>query len=85
MPRPGAVKRIKPLVPKPVTTPQCCVKFDPKQFQAHYLRRREERCAEHGLKIDQCTRPSSFRIDGKNYCTMHAGQVALRILTEEQD
>jgi hypothetical protein len=74
------MKRIKPLIPERVVTPQCSVPFDPARFQEHYLKRRQARGKSSGYVVERCTRPSSYVIDGKHYCTMHAGQVALRLL-----
>lgn len=76
------IERIKPIIPRPVVTPQCCVEFDPRQFQEHYLKRRQARCDAMGWDVNRCTRPSSYRINGEPYCTMHAAQKALAILTE---
>lgn len=77
------IKRVKPLKPKPIETPQCCVSFDTKPFNQYYLKRRKERCKELGYEWNCCTRPSSYEISEKFYCTMHAGKVALAMLLKE--
>lgn len=38
-----------------------------------------------GLPVDQCSNPSYFTIDGKPYCTNHAGQIALKHLAGEDE
>lgn len=76
--------RVKPIRPAPVVTPQCCVSFDGKMFQKHYLERRSKRCAAMGWNPAKCTKPSSYKIDGNHYCTQHAGQLAIKILLEDK-
>ena len=79
------VQRIKPLRIVQVTTPQCCVKvtdFTPQRWGKEYLKRRAAKCEAKGYDPEHCQQQSSYLIDGKNYCTKHAGQIALHILTE---
>lgn len=76
------MKRIKPLIPEPVVTPQCCVAFDETKWADHYLKRRAARCDAFGWNPALCTKPSSYEIEGKFYCTQHAGQIALKMMTE---
>ena len=78
------VQRIKPLRVQPVTTPQCCVKvtdFTPQQWNKEYLKRRTKKCEDKGYDPKCCQQQASYEIDGKHYCTKHAGQIALNILT----
>lgn len=77
------MKRIKPIKPKPVQTPQCCVDFDPSCYGPGYNERRAEKCERLGWDVNKCGKPSTYEINGKFYCTQHAGQLALRMLMEE--
>jgi len=79
------MKRIKPIIPDRVVTPQCRVAFDHSVYGKHYLEHRASRCNKLGWAVDQCCKPSSYEIDGKFYCTQHAGQIALKILLERDD
>jgi hypothetical protein len=76
------MKRLKPIRHAPVETPQCSVSFDESVYGKSYLKRREQRCIDKGWDVEKCNKPSSYELDGKFYCTQHAGQVALRMLTE---
>lgn len=78
------MKRIKPLIPEPVVTPQCCVKFDEGNFAKHYLERRRDQCLTRGWDSARCCKPSSYEINGNFYCTQHAGKLALKMMTEEK-
>ncbi len=74
------IKVLKPLVPKPDATPQCCVKVDPPWRNSSW---RKERYGGEENDYNRCQRNSTVQIDGKYYCRLHAGQVALSILLEE--
>lgn len=39
----------------------------------------------YGSNDRQCSHSSSYNIEGKNYCAMHAGKVALKILLSGGD
>jgi len=78
------MRRLKPLRPVPVVTPQCSRKFESTGYAPHYLKRRQTRCDELGWDINCCGKPSSYEIDGELLCTQHAGQKALKILAEQE-
>lgn len=69
---------LKPHVikPKRVETPQCCVPVDPPTHAQHWRRDRYKKLRPH-FDPDQCQRESTMMIDGKPYCRIHAGQLAL--------
>ncbi|MBA8881661.1 hypothetical protein [Phyllobacterium myrsinacearum] len=69
---------LKPVVikPAPVQTPQCCIEVPaPGHNQTWRNRYRNKR--PH-LDPDLCQHASTVKIDGKHYCTPHAGQLALK-------
>lgn len=76
-------KRVKPVrvKPEPVRTPQCCVKVDPPQHNKDWrrvkpVRARYEKLRPH-FDPGRCQLESTVAIDGKYYCTGHAGKIAL--------
>ena len=77
------IKRIKPLKPDPVVTPQCEAPFDQTPFTPEYIKRRTERCDNNGWSLTQCGRPSTYEIEGKCLCTQHAGTLALKVLLRD--
>jgi len=71
-------------IPVAYSTPQCCVMVNDSSYSQYALARRHERLAQHNFEPGRCTRPSSYEIDGKSYCTAHAGKVALKKLIETE-
>lgn len=71
-------KILKPITIKParIETPQCCVPVDPPTHAEHWRRERYKKLRPH-FDPDHCQRESSFQIDGKFYCRIHAGQLSL--------
>ena len=77
------IKRLVPLVPTPPVLPQCCVPVKPPYVgQVDWRKRRYK---DKDTDPDKCQRSALFKIKGKPYCRVHAGQVALKILLEEDD
>jgi len=66
--------RIK--APKPVATPQCSAPVDPPSHAPAWRRERYMRLRP-SYDPDCCQRDSSVVIDGKTYCRLHAGGIAL--------
>ena len=78
------MKRLKPLKPKPVRTPQCEAPFDTTNgWSEAYLKHRAKKCDEKGWDINRCGRPSTYEIEGECLCTQHAGLKAIKILLEK--
>ena len=75
--------KIEDLRPKLHAAPiQCSVTVEEMQLQynvAHsdYRKRVSRRT---GKDLHRCMKQSKYSIDGRNYCTLHAGRVALLIL-----
>jgi hypothetical protein len=46
---------------------------------------RQKRYETHGLRPECCQRLALYDIDGKRYCAIHAGKIALQYLFEEQN
>ena len=72
------IAAVKPVVIKPVrkVTPQCAVVIP---AHTHHERWRQSRYAELRPHMDpkRCQHESTVEIDGKHYCTAHAGKIAL--------
>lgn len=69
-------------------TPWCSarVRYENAYGATHWFRERRIAEAEKaGRSPDQCTRRSTHSIDGKPYCSLHAGLVALDILSKQQE
>ncbi len=66
--------RIK--APKPVATPQCSAPVDPPSHAPEWRKERYKRLRP-SYNPDCCQRDSSIVIDGKTYCRLHAGGIAL--------
>lgn len=80
------MKRLKPLKPEPVRTPQCEAPFDTTNgWSKEYLARRAEKCEGLGWDINRCGRPSTYEIEGECLCTQHAGLKAIKILLERDE
>lgn len=62
---------------RPVPAPMCQGEV---ALTPHLRQWRRERMPADML--ERCTRSSTWEIDGKHYCALHAGQIALRILAE---
>ncbi len=45
--------------------------------------RRQKYSNDHEGAMPLCKNPSMWKIDGKNFCKVHAGQAALSILMED--
>jgi hypothetical protein len=69
---------LKPIIVKParVSTPQCCVPVAP-PTHAEMWRRDRYKKLRPKFDADRCQRESILKIDGKCYCRIHAGQLAL--------
>lgn len=69
---------VKPQVIKParVVTPQCCVEVDPPTHAQMWRRDRYKKLRPQ-FDPDRCQHESTVEIDGKHYCTAHAGRIAL--------
>ena len=65
-------------------TPQCYRRVDLSSYHEHYIIRRKHRCKELGYNPALCTRQSSYIVDGEYLCTVHAKQIALKILIREE-
>ncbi len=80
------IKLLKPPPHEYVPTPQCCVPVQAPSYNSDW---RAQRYKERGTDPKLCQRNSTVIIDGKPYCRLHAGQVALDILLmqelEEED
>jgi hypothetical protein len=72
------IASVKPQVIKParVVTPQCCVEVDPPTHCTSYRLDRYKRLRPH-FDPHRCQHESTVEIDGKHYCTAHAGKIAL--------
>lgn len=73
------IKPLKPVRLKParVATPQCDA---PVKAPTHHPAWRQQRYSvlRPQWDVNKCQLESAFKIDGKNYCSGHAGRVALR-------
>jgi len=76
------VKRLKPVVEAQVT-PQCEVPLDSMGYAKHYKDDRAKLFEKRGLRTDLCMFRSTYRIEGKFYCTVHARRRALEILCSD--
>lgn len=74
------MKVLKPLIvkPEPVSTPQCCVEVTPPTHAPHW-RRDRYKITRPSFNPDRCQRESLLEYEGKNYCKIHAGQLALEM------
>lgn len=66
----------------PDPAPQCDHSHDEAALNDHYRQYRRKRMSKLNPTFDptRCGRKASYEIDGKFYCSTHAGQEALRIL-----
>lgn len=73
-----AIARLKPFVvkPEPVKTPQCSVVVPANSHFDEWRKGRYQQLRPH-MKPEQCQRESVVQIDGKHYCRIHAGKLAL--------
>lgn len=67
----------------------CCVDIDPCYYPDDYCLKKERgkmtrttafrqsKNLRLGFRINQCPTPATHLMDGKTYCTHHAGQLAL--------
>lgn len=69
----------------PQVSEQCCVPMDRSQFSGIYRERIEKRAARKGMIPSLCFGYGRYEIDGKRYCSRHAGEKALEILLSQQD
>ncbi len=76
--------RIKSLIPPPPHTEnlgQCSAYTgDQSGLNSPFWRNRVERCMKMGFDPRLCTRGAGIEIDGKPYCRLHAGAIAIDIL-----
>lgn len=72
------ITQIKPKVIKyePLHTPQCSADVDP-PTHANMWRRDRYKKLRPTFDPDKCQRESTIEIDGKPYCRLHAGGLAL--------
>lgn len=72
------IGEIKPKVikPEPLHTPQCTMPVDPPTHATMWRRDRYKRLRP-SFDPDRCQRESTIEIDGKPYCRLHAGGLAL--------
>lgn len=56
--------------------------FYPFKWCPDYVKRRRKKAEDKGFRSDLCQQQSSYEIDGRCYCTKHAGQMALEILVK---
>lgn len=81
----SGVRRIKPAVER-VVTPQCCVEIYRNPAVPNvYWKHRKRMDEPKGFDSNLCARSSAWVIDGKHYCGLHAGQVALSILIQRDE
>lgn len=66
-------------------TGQCCHPHDEVSLNEHYRKHRRERMAKLNPSFDPtlCGRKAAYELDGKQYCSIHAGQRALEILIDK--
>ena len=76
------IKSLKPKYVPPMI--QCEAEVDLVNYSDSYIKRRKKRCEKHGWNPHQCTHAASIDFDGKMYCHMHAGQVALADAMDEE-
>jgi hypothetical protein len=71
---------LKPIIvkPEPVRTPQCCIPVDPPTRAQHWRRDRYEKLRPE-FDASLCQRESVIQHNGKHYCRVHAGQLALNM------
>lgn len=74
------IKTLKPMLikPAPVTTPQCCVPVAP-PTRATMWRRERYKTLRPSFDPDRCQRESVVSVNGKHYCRIHAGVIALEL------
>ncbi|MER9176202.1 hypothetical protein NKH72_21740 [Mesorhizobium sp. M0955] len=72
------VSVLKPKIIKPerVVTPQCCAEVEPPTHATMWRRDRYKKLRPQ-FDPDRCQRESTLDIEGKPYCRIHAGQLAL--------
>lgn len=63
--------------------PPCVDKVKVSALETNTRRFREEKTRRAGVPIDQCAEPATFRYDGVDLCTAHAGLRALKWLMGE--
>lgn len=70
------IKQLYPPPPKPIIKQfvQCSEIVPPMTWNPAW---RQERYANKNLKPECCVRQAQYRIDGKPYCSAHAGRIAL--------
>lgn len=70
------VLKAKIIKPERVVTPQCCAEVEP-PTHANMWRRDRYLKLRPTFDPDRCQRESTVEIDGKPYCRLHAGGIAL--------
>lgn len=65
-----------PVKPARVVTPQCCTEVATPMHNTHWRRDRYERT---GNDPNRCQRESVVEINGKHYCRLHGGALALAL------
>lgn len=68
--------KAKVIRPEPLHTPQCSAPVEPPTHATMWRRDRYIRLRPH-MDPDRCQRESTIEIDGKPYCRLHAGGIAL--------
>jgi hypothetical protein len=78
------VEDVRPEVFVPVRArQQCCVPVAISTYGRAYISQRKANYERRGWDWANCGHTSSFIIDGKPYCKLHAGHRALEILIED--
>ena len=77
------MNKIKKLQQDGIITPQCSYTMDEKQWNTDYLKRRIKLIVSRNWNRNQCNYHSSYLINDKYYCTIHARKIALQVLLQE--
>jgi hypothetical protein len=78
------IRRLKP-VPQRPATPQCSQVVDRSWYATERAKQAmDAKLRAKGYDVACCIRSASVVIDGKPYCNIHGGLVAIDILIEQQ-
>lgn len=78
------IVELRPKVPMPPLVEQCQASPDVTSTRLTEWRQQRYREMHPGFDPMKCQRHATIKIDGKNYCRPHAGQLALQILLDQQ-
>lgn len=77
------IEELVPVVPTPPFHP-CEARLKSYGYLTEEYKERRARSLKQTTDKNLCGRRSAYKLEGKCYCRVHAGQVALKILVERE-